>query len=191
MESGEFIPERVKCGAGHGERGAADAADEVRGVLLSGEELSLKGVVGRKLNHAYHSFCLAMWAQPMRWLAVCGRFLQHVCGKSRSKSFQLVALEVRLKLLDLEKFLFERVAFHRHGLMLLDEFEIRRLVFEKLLLDLKDGVVDVGALREAKSRFDRLKEKLEGCCRACRAGCYRGNVWHWFDPLWSSARPTL
>lgn len=182
--SGVMAPCGVEVAAGHGKLNAAVSADEVRGILFAAEELGLKGIISRKLNHAYHAFCLAMWTKPMRWFAVCELFLQHICGKTRSKRLQLVAVEVFLALLEVEKFLFERIAFHRHGLMLFDEFEIRRLVFNELLLNVEDGGVDIGAVREAGGCFHRLKKHLERCCRMCRSGDYRRNIRHWFDPLW-------
>lgn len=180
---GKFTPGGVECVAGHGKFSGATSADEVRGILFAGEG-RCKAVMWRKLNNAYHSLCMAFWAKPMRLVAACGRFFQHIGRKARSKKFQFIAVEIRVGLLDVEKFLFERIALHRHSLMLFDEFKIRRLMVDKLLLDVDNGGVDVSAVREAAGRLNRLKEHLEGCCRICRSGGYRRNIKHWFDPLW-------
>ena len=183
-KSSEFSPGGVECATGHCEAGRATSADEVPRILLAGEE-RFEGVVRRKLYHAYHSFCIACWAKPMGWISVCGGFLQYVGGKARSKRLQLIAAEIRFGLLELEKFLFERVTFHRHSLMLLCESEICRLVVNELLLNTENCGVDVAVLRETASCVNRLKEHIEGCRRVCRSGNYRRNIKHCLDPLWS------
>ena len=181
--SGEFAPGGVECVAGHGELHGAVSADEVRQVLFAGEELGLKGVVLGKLKHTYHAFCRAVWAQPMRGASVCGRFLQYIGRKARSKRFQLIAAEIRSGLFECEKFCFERVAFHSYGLMLLEEREIRGLMLNELLLKVDDGSVDLGVVRKVADCFDRLKECFERSREACCGGDNGGDVEHVAVPL--------
>ena len=181
--SGEFAPCGVEGGAGDGELRMAASADDVRKILFAGKELGLKGVVLGKLEQAYHAFCCAMWAEPMRWFSVCGRFLQYVGGKARSKRFQLVASEIRFGLFKCEKFCLERVAFHSYGLMLLDERKIRGLVFNELLLKVDNGGVDLGIVRKVADCFDRLEKCLESGREVCSGGGKYGHVEHGAIPL--------
>ena len=100
--SSELAPAGVEHGGGDGEMPVASNADEV-GVAMLVWKRSVKGIVRIKLYEAYLATMKAFWAQPMRWIAVCRRFLEYIGRKSGSKLFQLVTVRVRLKLLKVEK----------------------------------------------------------------------------------------
>lgn len=171
--SGEFSPAGVECVDGNCEAPVAGEADEM-GVAMLAWKRSLKGVVRIKLDEARLVAMKAVWAQPMRLVAVCRRFLEHIGRKAGSKRFQLVTVCVRLKLLDLEKFLFERVAFCNYSLMLLDEAKFRRLMFKQFLLDVEQGHVSLGAVRYAYGSLEAVKQGFERLRGACHAGDYVG-----------------
>lgn len=178
MKSGEFIPGGVEGIAGHCEAGVATSADEVREILFAGEEPGLKGIVFGKLEYAYHAFCRAVWAKPMGLFAVGGRFLEYIRGKAGCEKFMLVAAEMRFKAFECEKFCFERVSFHGYCMMLVDERKIRRLVFNKLLLEVNDGGVDAGVVRKVADGLDGLKDCFERGRESCRCCGKGGHVEH-------------
>ena len=159
-ESGELAPGGVEHVGGDGVMPAAGEADEMRIAMLAWKR-SVKSIVRIKLDEAYFATMKTIWAQPMRWIAVCRRPLEHIGRKAGSNRLQLVAVRVRLGLLNVEKFLFERVAFFNYSLMLLDEAKFRRLMFKQFLLDVKQGHVGLGAVRHAHGYLQALKECLE------------------------------
>ncbi len=166
--SSELAPAGVEHGGGDGEMPVASNADEV-GVAMLVWKRSVKGIVRIKLYEAYLATMKALWAQPVRWISVCRRFLEYIGRKSGSKLFQLVTVRVRLKLLKVEKFLLKRVAFFNDSLILLDEAKFRRLMFKQFLLDVKQGHVGLDTVRHAYGCLQSLKERLERLCHVLRA----------------------
>lgn len=176
MESSVLTPGGVEHGGGDGETPVAGNADEV-GVAMLAWKRSVKGVVRIKLYEAYLAAMKAFWAQPMRGVAVCRRLLEHIGRKAGGKRLQLVAVRVRLELLQLEKFCFKRIAFINGALMLVDEAKFRRLMFDQFLLDVKQGHVGVGAVRHVHGCLDALKDGLERLLRI--RGAFKEFDWCW------------
>ena len=166
--SSELAPAGVEHGGGDGEMPVASNADEV-GVSMLVWKRSLKSVVRIKLYEAYFATMKALWAQPVRWVAVCRRFLEYIGRKAWSKRFQLVTVRIRLKLLEVEKFLLKRVALFNDSLIFLDEAKFRRLMFKQFLLDVKQGHVGLDTVRHAYGCLQSLKERIECLCHVLRA----------------------
>lgn len=169
--SGELAPCLEENGHGDGETPVASKADEVFEVMFAWKR-SLKGVVRLKLDEAFYVAMKAVWAQPMRFVAVCRRFFEYIGRKTGSDRFHLVAACVRLKLIELEEFFLKRVAFFNDALMLVDEAKFRRLMFKQFSLDVKQGRIGLDAVRHAYNSLEAVKDSLKRLCCIRGAGGY-------------------
>lgn len=127
-----------------------------------------KAVWGRRLDKAFHSAAKALWAQPMWWIAVCGRFLERVNGQSWAHAHKPVAIRVRLELarlrqllLRIEKFLLKRVLLHGDRVIAADYVHVRGLLLQKVLLDFYEGRINANALMDVKDALDEITKNLE------------------------------
>ena len=163
-----------------------DAAAAVRALEFDVARLvDWKAVWGRCLDKALHSIAKALWAQPMRWIAVCGRFLEGVNGKSWAHAHKTVAIRVRLELarlrqllLRIEKFLLKRVLLHGDRVIAADYVHMRGLLLQKVLLDFYEGRIQANALMDVKDALDEIAKNLERLNRSrgkcCEVGWCHG-----------------
>ena len=130
-----------------------------------------------KVQYAFHFACAALWAQPMRWLAACGRLPERgqeelvgdhhkpVAGKLR-----LAACGVRKGLLRVAEFCAKRVKFHYKIIATLKYVNLRRLMFSNLRLQIKYGVIDFDTLFRVRNDADELGKSLYSCYRSIERG---------------------
>ena len=161
--------ERGEVFIGHCECGAASHASKMRCGVFAREKL-FKSIVRRFLYRAYLSACKAALTQPVRWLAVCGRGLDYIGRKSRSKSLERVTIRVCLKLLDIRQALLERIALIECRLVSLLEVETCLAVRKELLLEVKKFLLDAyhrgvrfDCVRHVYEAFDRVCDFLQRC----------------------------
>ena len=164
-----LTPCRIESGDRKLECRLATVADEMIDAL--GKELSLKGIVLRRLEKAYLSVAEACCAYPVRWLAVCAILLQRVCRKTGSWRYQLVALRVGKKLLELRYLLLQFCVLCEQRMTLAEKFEVRRLQLKKLRLMIADGCFDLCILREFEDALGCGKQLSEDIGRECGCGC--------------------
>jgi len=163
-EKSGVTPRCVEDGARDGCAHAAMQALEFDVARL----IDWKAVWGRRLDKAFHSIAKALWAQPMRWIAVCGRFLEGVNGKSWAHAHKPVAIRVCLELarlrqllLRIEKFLLKRVLLHGDRVIAADYVHVRGLLLQKVLLDFYEGRINANALMDVKDALDEIAKNLE------------------------------
>ena len=165
--SGVLTPCRIESGRRDGEELLAGEADEVRIALLAWKS-GVKGVVWIALHKAYYTALHAVWTQPMRILAVGRRLAEYIQHRAESKTLQYIAVAVRLKLLELEQFLFERVTLIEDALVLLDQANVSRLMIKKLLVDVNDGRGNLRVVNHARECLHGFEGCLKRLCGARR-----------------------
>lgn len=181
-EKSGVTPRRFEDGAGDGYAHAAIQALEFDVARL----VDRKAVWGRRLDKAFHAAAKALWAQPMRWIAIGGGFLERVNGKPWAHAHKPVAIRVGLELarlrqllLRIEKFLLKRVLLHGDRVIAADYVHVRGLLLQKVLLDFYEGRIQANALMDIKNALDEVAKNLERLngsrCECCEVGWCHGD----------------
>ena len=164
---GVLTPCRIESGRRDGEELLAGEACEMCVVMLAWK-CSMKSIVWIALHKAYYTALHAVWAQPMRIIAVGRRLAEYIQHSAGSKTLQYIAVTVRLKLLEIEELLFERITLVEDALILLDQANVCRLMLDQLLVDFNEGRADFRAVRHAHERLQDFKGCLKRLCGARR-----------------------
>ena len=186
--SSELSPVGVEHVPGKDELRLAGTADEMLvGAVREGPRV--EGVAPGRLKKAYFAFMHAMWAKPVRWIAVCVILLERIDRKAGHGRNHLITARLCVKLLQLMTFCFKRKVFFKEKLVLLLKGEVRALRVANDALKGGNGGLDLDVLRDCEDVAKRSEYRLE---RGGRGHCACDKIgWcHFMMPFvfaWMSA----
>lgn len=157
-ECGNLAEKLARHSVEHDEREAAFRALEADIEAANGASVNFR----YRLEKVQLLVSKAAWAIPCATLPLLWRLGVLVNRNAEARRQRLVELGFAGKVLRFEQFLFERVGSLDRRLALLDLIRIRRICFNQLLLDFKDGRIEFDAVIDAFQAFNKAKEIIQG-----------------------------